>query len=316
MKIGLRTIKTAVAATLALLAANALQLLYAPAAGIIAVLSVGNTKRTSLMTAIYRVSSLILATIIAFICFQILGFNPIAFGVYLLLFIGVSVRLGLEDGIVVNSVLVTHYMIEASFAPALILNEFFLMGLGVGFALLFNLVMPDLQKKLKEDQLVIEEMFRNLLQKMAKYLNQPEQEAKLLDECNGLLSFINDAQKRAVLHQENQWMAKNGYFKEYFAMRRTQLRVLGDMIDLLDHIYVDEEIISGVRHLLQITSEQFAEANDGKQILTEIYQVYENYRQKPLPQTREEFENRARLFQFLQSFTTFIQIKAEFTKQS
>jgi len=43
-----------------------------------------------------------------------------------------------------------------------------------------------------------------------------------------------------------------------------------------------------------------------------IDSVYEVYRSKQLPQDREEFENRARLFQFLQSFKSFIEIKAEF----
>ncbi|WP_071130871.1 aromatic acid exporter family protein [Enterococcus timonensis] len=313
MKIGLRTVKTAVAATLAMIVAYSLQLLYAPSAGIIAVLSVGNTKKTSLMTAIKRIASLLLATAIAFVCFQLFGFHPIAFGIYLLLFISISVKFGLEDGIVVNSVLVTHYLIEASFAPKLLLNEFLLMIIGVGFALLFNLVMPDMQKKLKEDQLVIEEMFRKLLRQMALHLNQVEQ-AGLRANCQGLLEFIFEAQKRAKIDGENQWLDQNVYFTEYFAMRKTQLRVLGDMITLLDKIFVEEAFIEDIRYLLEMTADEFAEFNDGKQILTEIMQVYENYRKKPLPQTREEFENRARLFQFLQSFTSFIEIKAEFSE--
>ncbi|KAF1304751.1 aromatic acid exporter family protein [Enterococcus sp. JM9B] len=314
MKIGLRTIKTAAAAALAMIVANSLHLLYAPAAGIIAVLSVGNSKRTSLMTGLNRLLSLLLATAIAFICFHVIGFNPVAFGIYLLLFISLSVKFGLEDGIVVNSVLVTHYLIEVSFAPQLLLNEFLLMTIGVGFALLFNLAMPDLQKKLKEDQLVIEELFRKLLRQMALQLNQ-QGETNLIEKCQGLLGFIYEAQKRAKIDQENQWIDPDAYFKEYFAMRRTQLRVLGDMIDLLDKIFVEEEFVEDIRHLLELTANEFAEANDGKQILAEIMQVYENYRKKPLPQSREEFENRARLFQFLQSFTSFIEIKAEFAKQ-
>ena len=36
---------------------------------------------------------------------------------------------------------------------------------------------------------------------------------------------------------------------------------------------------------------------------------------KPLPRNREEFENRAQLFQFLQSFKRFIEIKAEFAER-
>src|SRR5699024_12603180 len=68
------------------------------------------------------------------------------------LFIPMAVRFSLTDGIVVNSVLVTHYLLEESFAWRLIVNEFLLMILGVGFALVFNLYMPDGEKELKENR--------------------------------------------------------------------------------------------------------------------------------------------------------------------
>ena len=68
MKIGLRTVKTAISAALAMIIAEKLGLLYAPSAGIISVLSVTSTKKTSVMTGIYRLLSLALATILAYSC--------------------------------------------------------------------------------------------------------------------------------------------------------------------------------------------------------------------------------------------------------
>lgn len=314
MKIGLRTVKTAVAATLSMLLANWLQLLYAPAAGIIAVLSVGNTKKTSLKTALGRIISLMIATGLAFVCFNVLGFHPLAFGIYLLLFIPISATLKLTDGIVVNSVLMTHFLIEQSFAPALILNEFLLMLIGVGFALLFNLYMPDLQKHLQEDQLVIDVQFKRLLEKMAQNINRPQQH-DLLAVCNNLLDYIREAQKKAEIHSANQWVGENDYFEEYFTMRRAQLRLLNDLIALLDTIAVEDDFVMAIRELIQETAATFGEANDGQALLQRILAVYESYRLSPLPQSREEFENRARLFQFLQTFTNFIEIKAEFANE-
>ena len=69
-----------------------------------------------------------------------------------------------------------------------------------------------------------------------------------------------------------------------------------------------------LQQLLEYTAETFAENNDGQEIMNRIKTVYETYRTKPLPQTRSEFENRARLFQFLQLFQSFIQVKADFAK--
>lgn len=311
MKIGLRTIKTVIASVLAILIATQLHLLYATAAGIIAILSVGNTKKTSLKSGLGRVLSLGLAIILSFICFTTLGFHPWAFGVFLLVFIPLSVRFNLADAIVVNSVLITHFLVEKSFSWQMILNETLLMTIGVGLALLLNLYMPDNEKQLKEEIKAIEEDFRTIIFAMAAHLNL-EKIAPLDDACLDLRSKLRAALNQAHIHQKNQWISEEDYYSEYFSMRLAQLRILRDMVNLLIEIDIDGLFVDELRKVLISTAENFAEENDGKLILWQIEAVYQNYRQKPLPQTREEFENRALLFQFLQSFRSFVEIKAIF----
>ena len=311
MKIGLRTIKTVIASVLAILIATQLHLLYATAAGIIAILSVGNTKKTSLKSGLGRVLSLGLAIILSFICFTTLGFHTWAFGVFLLVFIPLSVRFNLADAIVVNSVLITHFLVEKSFSWQMILNETLLMTIGVGLALLLNLYMPDNEKQLKEDIKAIEEDFRTIIFAMAAHLNL-EKIAPLDDACLDLRSKLRAALNQAHIHQKNQWISEEDYYLEYFSMRLAQLRILRDMVNLLIEIDIDGLFVDELRKVLISTAENFAEENDGKLILWQIEALYQNYRQKPLPQTREEFENRALLFQFLQSFRSFVEIKAIF----
>ena len=311
MKIGLRTIKTVIASVLAILIATQLHLLYATAAGIIAILSVGNTKKTSLKSGLGRVLSLGLAIILSFICFTTLGFHTWAFGVFLLVFIPLSVRCNLADAIVVNSVLITHFLVEKSFSWQMILNETLLMTIGVGLALLLNLYMPDNEKQLKEDIKAIEEDFRTIIFAMAAHLNL-EKIAPLDDACLDLRSKLRAALNQAHIHQKNQWIGEEDYYSDYFSMRLAQLRILRDMVNLLIEIDIDGLFVDELRKVLISTAKNFAEENDGKLILWQIEAVYQNYRQKPLPQTREEFENRALLFQFLQSFRSFIEIKAIF----
>lgn len=311
MKIGLRTIKTVIASVLAILIATQLHLLYATAAGIIAILSVGNTKKTSLKSGLGRVLSLGLAIILSFICFTTLGFHTWAFGVFLLVFIPLSVRFNLADAIVVNSVLITHFLVEKSFSWQMILNETLLMTIGVSLALLLNLYMPDNEKQLKEDIKAIEEDFRTIIFAMAAHLNL-EKIAPLDDACLDLRSKLRAALNQAHIHQKNQWISEEDYYSEYFSMRLAQLRILRDMVNLLIETDIDGLFVDDLRKVLISTAENFAEENDGKLILWQIEAVYQNYRQKPLPQTREEFENRALLFQFLQSFRSFVEIKAIF----
>lgn len=315
MRIGMRTIKTVISATLAMLIAGGLSLLYWPSSGIIAVLSVGNTRRSTIMTGVDRFIAFILATVVAFLSFKLLGFSPIGFGLFLFLFIPLAVQFKLTEGIVVNSVLVTQYLVEQSMEVSLILNALGLMVIGVGLALIANIYMPNTERRLQENQLVIEVEFRQLLQEMADSLLKEENERHIEEDCQQLLTFIRTSQLEARNHHENDWIRQEGYYETYFSMRRAQLNVLNNMIQNLERIEAPNPYSEQIYGLLIYTAETFAEENDGTRIMERIHEVYAEYRQMPLPQKRSEFENRAEMFQFLQSFKSFIEIKAEFAQQ-
>ncbi|MGM9903145.1 hypothetical protein A5844_000293 [Enterococcus sp. 10A9_DIV0425] len=314
MRIGMRTIKTVISVIASMFLAKYLSLLFWPAAGIIALLSVGNTRKATLVTGFYRILAFIVATLIAFICFYVLGYTILGFGFFLLLFIPVAVRFKLTEGIVVNSVLVTHYLSEQSMSWQLLQNETWLMAIGVGFALLSNIYMPDAKKQLKEHQKLIEERFRLLLKNMADFLLSGETTGNLT-LCKELQIYIRESQSYARRHQENNLLNQNQYFETYFSMRRAQINVVQDMEENLRRIHHPAPYSHHIYGLLIYTAETFAEANDGRQILTRIEEVYELYRQMPLPASRLEFEDRAELFQFLQSFKSFIELKVEFSQQ-
>ena len=304
MKIGLRTIKTAVAAPVALLLATGINLESASSAAIITILTVTNTKRSTAKTALNRLFSLTLATAIAAACFLILGFHPITFGLYLLVFIPLSIRLGLSEGIAVSSVLITHYLAAGEMPVSLIINEYLLMIIGVSCALAANLYMPNTEKKIQEDQVVVEVSLKRMLEKMSAYLNQPAKEELLRQECLSLRGFVRQAQERAQEFEENHFFSGNSYYFEYFAMRRLQLKVLSDMLQILNRLDAAAEDVQELRELFEFTAQTLAEDNDGA--------ADQRYQQKKLPESRQAFEERAMLFQLFQLFQDFIEIKAGF----
>lgn len=312
MKIGLRTIKTAAAAPIALLIANGLSLESAASAAIITILTVTNTKRSTAKTALNRIFSLTLATIIAAICFSLLGFHPLVFGLYLLFFIPLSLRLDLAEGIAVSSVLITHYLVAGEMPLSLIFNEYLLMIIGVGCALMANLYMPNTEKKIQEDQMVVEVSMKKMLGQMSAYLNQPEKEEELRQECLSLRDFVREAQIRAQEYEENRFFSGNSYYFEYFAMRRLQLKILADMLQILNRLTAAPEDVQELRELFEFTSQTLAEDNDGSAILIKISETDRRYQQKQLPDSRQAFEERAMLFQLFQLFQDFIEIKAGF----
>ncbi|MDT2758572.1 aromatic acid exporter family protein [Enterococcus xiangfangensis] len=312
MKIGLRTIKTAVAAPIALLIASSFDLESAASAAIIALLTVTNTKRSTARTAINRLVSLTLATSIAAGCFILLGFHPLVFGLYLLLFIPLSIRLDLAEGIAVSSVLITHYLVAGEMSVNLIINEYLLMIIGVGCALAVNLYMPNTEKKIQEDQAVVEVSLRKMLGAMSNNLNQLDKEKQLVSECLALREFIKTAQIRAQEFEENRFFSGNSYYFEYFAMRRLQLNVLADMLQILNQLNASPVDVKELQELFEFTAQTLAEDNDGSAILTKIAALDQRYQQKKLPEDRQTFEERAMLFQLFRLFQEFIEIKAGF----
>ena len=312
MKIGLRTIKTAAAAPIALLIANGLSLESAASAAIITILTVTNTKRSTAKTALNRIFSLTLATIIAAICFSLLGFHPLVFGLYLLFFIPLSLRLDLAEGIAVSSVLITHYLVAGEMPLSLIFNEYLLMIIGVGCAFMANLYMPNTEKKIQEDKMVVEVSMKKMLGQMSAYLNQPAKEEELRQECLSLRDFVREAQIRAQEYEENRFFSGNSYYFEYFAMRRLQLKILADMLQILNRLTAAPEDVQELRELFEFTSQTLAEDNDGSAILIKISETDRRYQQKQLPDSRQAFEERAMLFQLFQLFQDFIEIKAGF----
>ena len=87
MHIGMRTVKTAVGTAAAMLIAYELHLEYWTAAGIITILSVQNTTKASFRLVAYRLLATVLGFVIAIGAFLVLGYNALAFGLFLLIFI-------------------------------------------------------------------------------------------------------------------------------------------------------------------------------------------------------------------------------------
>lgn len=286
MRIGMRTVKTVVSSMLSMVTAQMFSLLFWPSAGII-----------------------------AFISFFIFDYTILGFGLFLLLFIPLTVGLKLTDGIVVNSVLVTHYLSEKNMSWSLIGNAASLMAIGVFFALVANIYMPDIKKQLQKNQQLIEEEFRIILNNMADFLLTGRNTNNQL-LCDKLLAFVRESQSDARKYQENYWVKQTQYYETYFSMRRTQINVIKDMQGNLDRIQDPVPYGKHIYGLLVYTAETFSEKNDGKELLKRIEEVYELYRDMAMPKERLEFEDRAELFQFLQSFKSFIEIKAEFSQQS
>ncbi|WP_034551772.1 aromatic acid exporter family protein [Carnobacterium funditum] len=316
MTVSLRAIKIAFATTIAILLAQAFQLEYSVSAGIIAILSVLDTKKSSVNTALQRVGSTILALGVATILFQLVGFSTLVFGLYLLIYIPLAYKLNVEAGIAPCSVLVSHLLLEKSTSIGWLTNELLLMVIGAGIAILFNLYMPSKETQLIKCRDEIEEKMKQVLIGFDLILREGYTNQKVEILLKELYKDLKKAEKTAYTEYNNQLFSQNeDYMIQYFDMRQQQVKVLAEMsIDLsVCSLPTKQNLV--LAHLFHQTADQLHESNPVVDLTIDIKSMLNDFRNSDLPKTRAEFENRATLFILLNDFTRFIQIKKEFFEQ-
>ena len=311
MSITQRTTKLILATCLACFLAYFLDLSSAVSAGIIALLSLSDTRRSTLKLARNRLFSMLLALAIGVLAFQLTGFHIWSFGLYLALYVPLAYKMGWEIGITPSSVLVSHLLVQESISPALLLNEVFLFLIGTSFALLVNLYMPSREKAIQNYHLQVEEKLKDILLRFKYYLSRGDgrNRAQLVDELDELL---DEALKLVYLDHSDHLFHQTDYHIHYFEMRQRQSRILRNMAQQINtcHLAASESLI--LAQLFSKIAVQLSQTNPAHDLLDDIERYLQVFRNRSLPKTREEFETRATLLQLLREAETFIQVKVDF----
>ncbi len=310
--IGFRTLKTGVGATVAIILTQLLGLNYMASAGIITILSIQNTKRGSLTMAIRRLIATGIALTLSGLLFMLLGFNSIVFGLYIIMFIPLALRFKVTEGIVPASVLVTHVLAAGELSVDLFINEILLMLIGVGVALVLNLHMPNLEKQLLEDRIDIETKLYHLIREMATALETQEVDEQGEIRCKELEQKIKEARKKASQNNSNYFMQPVNHYEKYFEMRERQLQMVIYMRRHFDKFYKTFEQTKKVARFTEHVALSIYRKVTVEVLQEELEDLRETFKGSQLPSSREEFENRAMLFQFLNDMEQFLDIKKAF----
>ncbi|HFI0127969.1 TPA: aromatic acid exporter family protein [Streptococcus suis] len=311
MSLSLRTIKLIFATVLAIYLATALGLSYATAAGIIAILSVLDTRKSSFKMARNRLFSTLLALTIAVLTFALFGFGIWTLGIYLALYVPLAYRFNWEAGIAPSTVLVTHLLLEQDISLIFLGNELALFLIGAGLALLFNLYMPSQEKKIEAYHDQVEDLLKQILLRFEAFLlnGDGRNEAALITQLD---KTLDEALKVVYLDRHNQLFQQTNYQVHYFEMRAAQNKILRTMAGNINKCLLEgrENVILSC--LFERAAQQLSRENSAKELLLDIELFHATFRERPLPQTREEFETRATLFQLLHDMEAFIRLKVEF----
>ena len=311
MSLTQRTTKLVLATCLACFLAYFLDLSSAVSAGIIALLSLSDTRRSTLKLARNRLFSMLLALAIGVLAFQLTGYHIWSLGLYLVLYVPLAYKMGWEIGITPSSVLVGHLLVQESTSPELLLNEVLLFLIGTIFALLVNLYMPSREKAIHSYHLQVEEKLKDILHRFKYYLSRGDgrNQAQLVDELDELL---DEALKLVYLDHSDHLFHQTDYHIHYFEMRQRQSRILRNMAQQINtcHLAASESLI--LAQLFAKIATQLSQTNPAHDLLDDIERYLEVFRNRSLPKTREEFETRATLLQLLREAETFIQVKVDF----
>ena len=301
-----------VSATAALIIGNILNIEYAAVAATIAILSIQDTRRKSFRIAYKRIMAGVIALVLSFVIYSILGHTTIAFGIFLLLLIPIVKKFNIEEGTVSSVVLSTHLLAAGIVNISWIINELAILLIGIGTASIANMYMPSLTDKFNENKEWIEEHYRIILFKISKALTEnivDIDEEKIMVEIQEKLLETKDMAYKIV---NNNFISGNTYYTDYINMRINQFDNLKGM-RLTTHKFsvpVEQMILMG--EFSQKISKNISEINDCSELLKELGELHNEFKNMELPKTREEFESRAQVLHYIDEVEDLLNCKKNY----
>ena len=304
--------KMAISATIALIIGNVLGVQYATVGAVIAILSIQDTRKKALIVSYRRIVACTIGILLSVILYKLIGNSPIAFGIFLLILIPITLRLKTQEGMVPAVVLSTHILVAKTITMSLVVNELLLMIIGIGVAAIANAFMPSLEDEFKEDKDWIEEHYRIIINKMSKSLithTVDIDEQKIIDEVEKRLYESKETAYKIV---NNNFFRSSSYYTDYINMRINQFDTIKRMRIHFERFNIPVEQMTIMSDFTLCVSENISEMNDCKSLLSDLEILRDEFKKMELPKSREEFESRAQLLQFLNDMEEFLLIKRNF----
>ena len=310
-----KVIKTAIGTFISIYLAELLGIKFGVTAGVVTIISIQATKKESLKIALERFIASLIGLFIAVVFFEALGYTPFVFGIFILVFMPICLKFNLFQGFLATVVLATHILSLKTVSFDIVKNEIYILLLGILVALILNSYMPNMKKELNEKRKNIDLLMKTLINYFGDVLITGSvfiDEETLFKE---LKSELDSARDIAFKEFNNDIFTSSREEIEFFQMKRSQYKVLLRMRNHFYRFYIS----SAYTHIISEFTRKVADAIGVdklyQEVLVELENVREIFKNMPLPQTRVEFESRAMLFQFLNDIEVFLEIKKDYMKK-
>lgn len=313
-KLLLRTVKIALGSCAAIYVAEAMQLEYATSAGSIALLTLMTTKWETLKLSVLRILTFFMSATLAWIAFAHIESEWVAFGAFIFVMIILSELLGLRATISVNAVIGTHFLVTRDFSIHFVMNECYLVLIGITVAILLNLYHANHyhKKDIIQNMRFTEQQLQLILTEVAAYLLNQETPQSVWVHLKTLESRLHEFTQEAYEYQDNTFYSHPGYYIDYFEMRMTQCYVLHSLHYEMRNIRTMPKQAKIVAEYIVYLVDYVTERNVPKAQLERLQEIFREMEKEPLPVSREEFEGRAMLYHILMDLEEFINFKTKF----
>lgn len=309
-----RSIKITLGVIVAILIAQFLKLDYALSAGVITLLTMLDIKRQSLLIAFKRIYTALLGLALAAVLFTLFHFSIWSLGLFLIIYIPIVLLLNASVGLVVNTVLITHLFSQNVITVNGLVNEILLMLIGIMIALIINLHMPTRSGEIILLQRKLEEQLKAFLKTMSYNLQNHCEINGYHVTLEELKRSIDEGRDLSIALINSYYLKENPYYLAYFDMRKQQYGRLKYMQEHCNKVFITQKEATILSDFTMDLANVIHEYNTGEILLKDLEALKGYFKESELPKTREEFENRATLYQYLGDLEEFILIKIRFVE--
>ena len=291
-----------------------LNLEFATSAGTITLLTIVTTKWETLKLSGFRILTFLISVFLSWIFFRNIQSDWLAYGLFTFLIVAILEWLGWKATISVNSVIGTHFLTTHDFGFHSIVNEFMLVMIGISLAILLNLIQDNEGQKTRiiRNMRYAEQELKRILEKLAAYLFNETIEGNVWDDIIKLENDLETYTDMAYEYQNNTFQSHPSYYIHYFEMRTKQCNVLHNLHYEMKRIRSLPKQAQIVGKYIIYLKDYVEERNDPVKQIHKLEQLFEDMKKEDLPKSREEFENRAKLYHILMDLEEFLVFKRGF----
>ena len=302
-----KILKLSLGSSLAIFIAYAFNLQYATVAGVITLLVVKDTKKETLNEALGKLLGFALCSVYSYICFKFFGFTLFSFSIYTLILIATCFILKIRYVIPMCVVIASHYLLQKSMDLNLFLNETGLFLIGASIGIVINMFMPSNIKYIYLGQEKLQKEVSIVLRDISKKILDPKDDCYFSNDLNTLNNLINSSINAAYENINNNLLSDTQYFLEHMEIIKSQRNILKNLYKLVSQInYVPPQAYIVANFIDEIANTSY-DLYTVNLLLRKLDTITLNMKNEPLPQNRDEFENRAILFLCLIELSKFLE---------